>query len=87
MDELEALKVDKKALSVTSLFQPSDEKAYWLSKTPYERLQAAELMRQIVYGYNPSAARLQRVLEIAQLKQNKKASGRHQDLADLEHLP
>jgi hypothetical protein len=66
MDELETLKVDKKALSVASLFQPSDEKAYWLSKTPHERLQAAELMRQIVYGYNPSTTRLQRVLEIAQ---------------------
>jgi len=44
------------------------KKAYWLSKTPYERLQATELMRQIIYGYDPSATRLQRVLEIAQLK-------------------
>jgi len=38
MDELENLKIDKKALSVASLLQPSDEKAYWLSKTPSERL-------------------------------------------------
>jgi hypothetical protein len=66
MDELETLRIDKKAVSVASLLQPSDEKAYWLSKTPYERLQAAELMRQIVYGYDPSTTRLQRVLEIAQ---------------------
>ncbi len=66
MDELEALRIDKQALSVASLLQPSDEKAYWLSKTPHERLQAAELMRQIVYGYDPSTTRLQRVLEIAQ---------------------
>ena len=66
MDELENLKIDKKALSVASLLQPSDEKAYWLSKTPSERLRAAELMRQIVYGYDPSTTRLQRVLEIAQ---------------------
>ena len=29
-------------------------------------LQALELMRQIVYGYDPATARLQRVLEIAQ---------------------
>ncbi len=66
MDELETLKIDKKALSVASLLEPSDEKAYWLSRTPYERLQAAELMRQIVYGYDPSTTRLQRVLEIAE---------------------
>jgi hypothetical protein len=69
MDELEALKIDKKALSVASLLEPSDEKAYWLSRTPSERLQAAELMRQIVYGYDPATTRLQRVLEIAQRAQ------------------
>ncbi len=66
MDELSTVKIDKKAFSVASLLAPSDEKAYWLSRTPYERLQAAELMRQIVYGYDPSTTRLQRVLEIAQ---------------------
>ena len=47
MDKLETLKIDKRALSVASLLEPSDEKAYWLSQTPSERLQAAELMRQI----------------------------------------
>ena len=63
----ELLKVDRTALSVTSLHE-SDEKEYWLSKTPEERLQALELMRQIVYGYDPTTARLQRVFEIAELK-------------------
>jgi hypothetical protein len=63
---LQSVKVDRQALSVGSVLEPSDEKAYWLSKTPWERLQAAELMRQIVYGYDPSTTRLQRVLEIAQ---------------------
>jgi hypothetical protein len=66
MDELDSVKIDRKASSVGSVLEPSDEKAYWLSKTPSERLQAAELMRQIVYGYDPSTTRLQRVLEIAQ---------------------
>jgi hypothetical protein len=84
---LQSVKVDRKVFSVVSFLEPSDERAYWLSKTPYERLQAAELMRQIVYGYDPSTTRLQRVLEIDHLNRNKKASGRHQDLADLEHLP
>ncbi len=53
-------------LSVTSLFEESDEKGYWHSKTPHERLEAVELMRQIIYGYDPSVTRLQRVLEITQ---------------------
>lgn len=59
--------MDKTAFSVTSLLDESDEKAYWLSKTPHERLEAMELMRQINYGYDPTTARLQRVLEIAKL--------------------
>jgi hypothetical protein len=66
MDTVDSVQIDRKALSVGSVREPSDEKAYWLAKTPQERLQAAELMRQIVYGYNPSTTRLQRVLEIAQ---------------------
>jgi hypothetical protein len=63
---LHSVKIDRKALLVASLLEPSDEKAYWLSRTPHERLEAAELMRQIVYGYDPSTTRLQRVFEIAQ---------------------
>ncbi|HBG78205.1 MAG TPA: hypothetical protein DDW84_05060 [Phycisphaerales bacterium] len=63
---IKCLKVQKKAFVAGSVFDDSDEKAYWLSKTPGQRLRAAELMRQIIYGYNPSAKRLQRVLEITQ---------------------
>lgn len=66
MDRLDSVKIDREAFSIGSALEPSDEKAYWLSKTPHERMQAAELMRQIVYGYDPSTTRLQRVLEIAQ---------------------
>ena len=62
------LKMDKSAFSVASLHDEPDEVAYWRSKTPSERLEAVELMRQVVYGYTPaSAARLQRVLELAEL--------------------
>ena len=67
MDTVDILRMDKTAFSVTSLFDESDEKAYWLSKTPDERLEAMELMRQIIYGYNPSTIRLQRVFEVAEL--------------------
>jgi len=58
-------KMDKTHFSVASLFDASDEKEYWLSKKPLERLQAMELMRQINYGYDPVTTRLQRILTTA----------------------
>jgi len=140
--------------SVASLTDPSDEPDFWRNQSTRERMLAVELMRQVIYGYQPAAARLQRVFATAEfeeffgcvvdgatpelfqqenkiarmgvppfrieimttisgvtfpqcyaarivedidgtpvsiislqhLKANKKASGRHQDLSDLEHL-
>jgi len=60
-------KLDKTAFSIASLLDESDERAFWLSKSPDERLQALELMRQSIYGYDPSTTRLQRVLTITEL--------------------
>ena len=56
-------KMDKRAFSVVSLDDEPDEKEYWLSKTPQERLAALELLRQIMYGYDPVTARIERVIE------------------------
>ena len=67
MNTIDTFKIDKGALSVVSLSEESDDKEYWHAKTPQERLEAVELMRQINYGYDPTTARLQRVLEVAQL--------------------
>ena len=67
MNTIDTFKIDKGALSVISLSEESDDKEYWHAKTPQERLEAVELMRQINYGYDPTTARLQRVLEVAQL--------------------
>lgn len=61
-----SFKIEKKAFVVTSLFDESDEKKYWLSKTPAERLAAVEQTRQILYGYDPASTRLQRVFEVTQ---------------------
>ena len=58
--------VNRTAVVITSLHAASDENAYWLSRTPRERLQHVELLRRINYG-NRAAARLQRILEVAQL--------------------
>jgi hypothetical protein len=65
---IKTVSIDKTKITVSSLFEESDEKAYWHSKTPEERLQALELVRQSAYGYDPSTARLQRVLEVAEFQ-------------------
>ena len=66
MDEVFDIKVDRSALSIGRLSDASDEKEYWLSRSPADRLAALELMRRILYGYDPTTARLQRLLEFAQ---------------------
>jgi hypothetical protein len=67
MDRWDSLSVDRSAFVVSSLTDEPEEKAYWLSRSPYERLRAIEWMRQIVYGYDPVTVRLQRVLEVTEL--------------------
>ena len=63
-------RMDKAALLMASLYDESGDKAYWQSKTPMERLEALELMRQIHYGYDPDTERLQRVIEIVDRKKD-----------------
>ena len=67
MDEIQFPKLNKTAFSVLSSFEEADkqDKEYWLSRTPRERLQYMELLRRINYGSN-ATARLQRVLEITE---------------------
>ena len=62
-------KVDRTKFSVIRLEDKDrTDREYWRSKTPTERLEAVELMRQMLYGYDPATARLQRVLEIVKRK-------------------
>jgi hypothetical protein len=51
---------------VSRLTDPSDDRAYWWQASPEARLAALETMRQHIYGYDTSAGRLQRFLEITQ---------------------
>ena len=62
--------LNKQTLSVASLMDENDEKIYWLSQTPTQRLDALELMRKIVYGYDPLTTRLQRILTVTELSPN-----------------
>ena len=64
-DLVSKLKLNRSAFSVASLADESDEKAYWLARTPYERLRQVEILRRINYGYR-ATTRLQRVPEIVE---------------------
>ena len=61
-------KMDRSVFEVDVLENQGNERNYWWSKTPAERMQALELMRQIIYGYDPATTRLQRILEVAELE-------------------
>lgn len=69
MNAIDSIKMDKSVFSVGSLTDESDEKEFWLSKTPEERLEAMELLRQLNYGYDPASARLQRIFTVTALKE------------------
>ena len=70
MDETQFPRIDRTAFSIVSSFEEADreDKAYWLSRTPYERLQYMELLRRINYGLTAATARIQRVLEIVEIE-------------------
>lgn len=59
-------KMDKSKLIVTDLKDSSEERKYWHTRSPQERLANLELNRQIIYGYDPFTTRLHRVFEITQ---------------------
>jgi hypothetical protein len=65
-DTLNFLEVDRSSFSVASSFDEADELAYWLDRSPHERLQYMEILRRINYG-DAASARLQRILEVTQL--------------------
>jgi hypothetical protein len=45
----------KKTFTVATGLDQSDEKEFWFRKSPLERLEAIELMRQILYDYDPTS--------------------------------
>lgn len=54
--------------SVPSFATKEEERAYWRTRTPLERLAALELLRQKEYGYDPETARVERVLQKLRLE-------------------
>jgi hypothetical protein len=60
--------MDRTAFSITSLSEPGDDAACWQQRSPMERLEALEFLRQVMYGYDPATARLERVLTVVPLR-------------------
>jgi len=58
-------RVDRSELQFVSTDEPDDSVGYWRSRTPEERLEAIQNLRQTFYGLAASE-RLCRVLEFAQ---------------------
>jgi hypothetical protein len=68
MDEMvQQARIDRMAIKVFHSFAEAeaDERAYWHSLTPLERLQHMELLRRINYGERATAG-FQRVFAVAQ---------------------
>jgi hypothetical protein len=65
MDKLPSL--NKKIVTVFSLDDIEEEKKYWFSKSPLERIEAIEINRRMIYGQDRVTSRLQRFLETAEL--------------------
>ena len=63
-NDVNKLRLDKSSFSVLSLSDQSNDRDYWLSRTPIERMRHIELLRRINYGHG-ATARLQRIFEIA----------------------
>jgi hypothetical protein len=61
-------RIDRSALEIAPIDEHQSERRYWRAKSTEDRMQALELMRQIIYGYDPATTRLQRVLEVVELE-------------------
>jgi hypothetical protein len=65
---LDEVQMDKRAFSMGSLTLSVSDHYFWLARTATERLKGIEILRQALYGYDSATSRLQRVLEVAQLR-------------------
>lgn len=65
MDKLPSL--NKEIVKVTSLHDIAEEKEYWMSKSPRERIEAIEINRRMIYGEDRVTSRLQRFFETSEL--------------------
>ena len=60
-------RLNKEIVTVTSLNDIEEEKKYWISKSPLERIKAIEINRRMIYGQDRATSRLQRIFETSEL--------------------
>ena len=65
MEDILELRLDKTKISVSDSFDNTEEREYWWSRTPQERLTHMERLRRINYGHR-ATERLQRVIEVVE---------------------
>jgi len=67
MEDITETRLDKTKFTVMSEFDNSDEKEYWLSRTPEERLLHVEKLRRICYGEEATKSMDKSVIEIVRI--------------------
>jgi hypothetical protein len=68
MNAVDSVRLDRSAFQIGSLDDEPPERDFWRAQSPGARMEALELMRQIIYGYDPATTRLQTVLEVVELE-------------------
>jgi hypothetical protein len=62
-------KVKRNVFEVVDMHE-SDDTAYWRDRSYIERIETIEFMRKAMFGHDRVSERLQRILTIAELKEN-----------------
>ncbi|HUU41823.1 MAG TPA: hypothetical protein VMW42_12875 [Desulfatiglandales bacterium] len=62
-------KVNRNIFDVVDMHQ-SDDTAYWRDRSYVERIETIELLRKAMFGHDRVSERLQRILTIAELKED-----------------
>lgn len=71
MAQINSTAIDSPVVRLLSREEAEQEdRRYWHSKTPKERLAAAEQLRQLAYGYDPFTTRIQAIVVRTMLKQS-----------------
>ncbi len=68
--QVEEFRLGRTQFSVVRLRDTDDAVGYWLTRPAEKRLQALELLRGTFYGEASTSERLQRVLEVVELKRS-----------------
>lgn len=66
MQEISDIRIDRTKITFAQSFDDPEEREYWLSCTPDQRMLAVEMMRRVAFGYDEVSGRLQRILEFAE---------------------